>query len=156
VVSPDSGGVKRADRLQAALGRRLGRPVGAAFAEKRRSAGIVRGEALVGEVKDRTVIIVDDMISSGGTILRAARACRAHGATQVYAAATHGLFMDGAVELIGDPAIERIVVADTIPPFRLAPEVIGRRVEILDSTPLVAAAIRRIHEGGSLVELLGD
>ncbi len=154
VVSPDSGGVKRAEQLQAALSRRLGRPVGAAFAEKHRSGGVVRGEALIGEVQGCTAVILDDLISTGGTIARAARACKAHGAAHVFAAATHGLFMDGAGELIKEAAVEKIYVTDTVPPFRLAPGALGPRVEILEASPLVAEAIRRVHAGGSLVDLL--
>lgn len=154
VVSPDPGGVKRAERFQAALGRRLGRPVASAFAEKYRAAGVVRGEALIGPMQGRTAIILDDLISTGGTLVRAARACSAHGAQRVFAAATHGLFMNGAEALLQEATIDRIVVADTVPPFRLAPDAVASRVIVLDSAPLVAAAIRRIQSGGSLVQLL--
>jgi ribose-phosphate pyrophosphokinase len=154
VVSPDSGGVKRADRLQSALARRTGRPVGLAFVEKHRSGGVVRGEALVGEVEGRTAIILDDMISTGGTIVRAARACRARGAARVFAAATHGLFMDGAKELVAETAVEKILVTDSVPPFRLDPASLEARIEILGIAPLMAEAIGRIHGGGSLVDLL--
>ncbi|HUG99249.1 MAG TPA: ribose-phosphate pyrophosphokinase [Gammaproteobacteria bacterium] len=154
VVSPDPGGVKRAERFQAALGRRLGRPVGSAFVEKYRAGGVLRGEALIGPMQARTAIILDDLISTGGTLVRAARACKAHGAQRVFAAATHGLFMKGAEPLLQEETLDRIVVADTVPPFRLAPDAIGSRVIVLDSAPLVAEAIRRIQSGGSLVELL--
>jgi ribose-phosphate pyrophosphokinase len=154
VVSPDPGGVKRAERFQAALGRRLGRPVGSAFVEKHRAAGVVRGEALIGPMQARTAIILDDLISTGGTIVRAALACNAHGAQRVFAAATHGLFMEGAEPLMQEATIDRIVIADTVPPFRLAPDAIGSRVIVLDSAPLVAEAIRRIQSGGSVVQLL--
>jgi ribose-phosphate pyrophosphokinase len=154
VVSPDPGGVKRAERFQVALGRRLARPVASAFVEKYRAAGRVRGESLIGPVKERSAIILDDLISTGGTILRAARACRAHGARHVFAAATHGLFMSGAEPLLQEAAIDGIVVTDTVPPFRLAPGAVGTRVTVLDSAPLLAEAIRRIHSGESLVELL--
>ena len=76
VVSPDVGGIKRADRFREILSRRLGREVSGAFVEKRRSAGIVSGEALVGDVADRTVLLIDDMICGGTTLARAAKACR--------------------------------------------------------------------------------
>ena len=155
VVSPDPGGVRRAERLQAALAERCGRPVGAAFVEKHRSSGVVRGEALVGNVGGCTAIILDDLISTGGTIARAARACKAHGAANAFAAATHGLFIAGAAELIGEPAVDKIVVTDTVPPFRLAPDTIGTKVQVLEISPLIAQAVRRIHTGGSLVDLLG-
>jgi ribose-phosphate pyrophosphokinase len=154
VVSPDPGGVKRAERFQAQLSRRIGRPVAGAFVEKYRAGGVVRGSALIGEVKDRAAIIFDDMISTGGTIIRAARACRENGAKRVLAAATHGLFMGGAEALLREEALERIVVTDTVPPFRLSPAAIGAKVTVLDTTAFVAAAIRRIHGGGSLVSLM--
>lgn len=154
VVSPDPGGVKRADRFQNALSRRLDRPVTNAFVEKYRASGVVRGDALVGNVAQRVAIIIDDLISTGGTLARAARACRAQGATRVYAAATHGLFVGKAEALLDDPAVERVVVTDTVPPFRLRPGALADRVTILQSAPLAAEAIRRIHDGGSLVELL--
>lgn len=154
VVSPDPGGVKRAERFQAALSRRLGRPLASAFVEKYRAGGKVSGEALIGDVKGRTAIIYDDLISTGGTLIRAAKACRAQGAERVFAAATHGLFMGGAEALVREPALERIVVTDTVPPFRLAPGVLGAKVGVVDTAPFVAEAIRRIHEGGSLVDLV--
>lgn len=153
VVSPDPGGVKRADRFQGALSRRLGRPVTNAFVEKYRAGGVVRGEALIGEVKGRATIILDDLISTGGTLARAARACRAAGATRVFAAATHGLFVGKAEVLLSDPAVERVVVTDTVPPFRLTPGA-ASNLTVLASAPLVAEAIRRVHSGGSLVDLL--
>jgi ribose-phosphate pyrophosphokinase len=156
VVSPDSGGVKRAESLRQALAQRTGRPVGAAFAEKHRSDGTVRGEALVGEMRGATAIILDDLISTGQTLLRAARACKANGAARIYAAATHGLFQDGAAELMAEAAIEKIVVTDCIPPFRRTPPTNADRLQILEIAPLLAEAIRRIHAGGSLVELMED
>ena len=76
----------------AALARRPGAADRAAFAEKYRSDGVVSGEALVGDVAGRDAIIVDDLISGGTTVARAAAACREHGATRVYAAASHGVF----------------------------------------------------------------
>ncbi|HTY65643.1 MAG TPA: ribose-phosphate pyrophosphokinase [Alphaproteobacteria bacterium] len=155
VVSPDPGGVKRAERFQVALSRRLGRPLATAFVEKYRAGGVVSGEALIGEVKGRTAIIYDDLISTGGTLIRAARACRAHGAVRVFTAATHGLFMGGAPALVREAAIERIVVTDTVPPFRLGPEIVGSKVAVIETGPFVADAIRRIRDGGSLVSLIG-
>jgi ribose-phosphate pyrophosphokinase len=156
VVSPDAGGVKRADAFRESLARALGRPVGSAFMEKRRSEGVVSGEAVVGEVGGRTAIIIDDLISSGTTLARAASACKALGASRVFAAASHGMFARAAPTLLADPALEKVLVADSIPPFRLPPEMLGRQVEVLDSAPLFAEAIRRLHSGGSLVELLQD
>jgi len=156
VVSPDAGGVKRAEAVRDSLARALGRPVGAAFMEKHRSGGVVSGEAVVGEIGGKTALIIDDLISSGTTMARAAAACRKRGAKRVLAAATHGLFAGAAGTVLADPALETVLVTDSIPPFRLPPAMIGSRVEVLDTAPLFAEAIRRLHGGGSLVELLQD
>ncbi len=146
VVSPDAGGVKRADLFRQALARESRREIGNAFVEKYRSAGVVSGDALVGSVQGKVVIIMDDLISTGTTLLRAAKACRAGGAGRIFAAAAHGLFMGGATELLTAPAFESIVITDTVAPFRVAPEAVRRRLTILDSTPLVARAIEESHK----------
>jgi len=156
VMSPDAGGIKRADAFRAALSRTLGRPVTTAFMEKHRSGGVVSGEAVVGEVDGRTILIIDDLISSGTTLARAAAACKALGARRVFAAASHGLFAGAAAGVLANPALEKVLVIDTIPPLRLPPALLGSQVEMLDSAPLFAEAIRRLHSGGSLVELLQD
>ena len=153
VVSPDAGGVKRAERFRQALEKRLARPVPLAFVEKFRSEGVVRGGAVVGEVADRVAIILDDLISSGTTLARAATACRARGAVAAYAAATHGVFSGDASRLLGESDLERILVLDTIPPTRISPALLGTRIQVLDCSPLLATAIHRLHTGGSIVEL---
>lgn len=153
VVSPDVGGVKRAEDFRQALSRRLGREAGGAFLEKHRSAGVVSGAAVVGDIEGRIAIIVDDLISTGGTIARAVAACRSRGAKAVYAVATHGIFVGEAARMVADPGLERLVVTDTIPPFRLDPALVRSKVTVLDTAPLFAEAIRRIHIGGSVVEL---
>ena len=154
VVSPDVGGVKRAEDFRQALSRRLGREAGGAFLEKYRSAGVVSGEAVVGDIEGRVAIILDDLISTGGTIARAVAACRSRGARAVYAVATHGIFVGEAARMVADPGLERLVVTDTIPPFRLDPALVRAKVTVLDTAPLFAEAIRRIHTGGSVVELV--
>ncbi|MCL7422460.1 MAG: ribose-phosphate pyrophosphokinase [Methylobacter sp.] len=154
VVSPDVGGVKRAELFREALSQRLSRPAGSAFMEKQRSAGIVSGEALVGDVNGKTAIIIDDMISTGGTIARTAHACRGRGAQSVHAAASHGLFVGKADQVVADPALDSLVITNTLPPFRLDPELARNRLTVLDVSPLLADAIWHIHNSGSLVELL--
>ncbi|GBL45400.1 ribose-phosphate pyrophosphokinase [Sulfuriferula multivorans] len=154
VVSPDVGGVKRAEAFRQALARALGRPVASTFMEKSRSEGVVSGAAVVGEVGGRTAIIIDDLISTGTTLARAAAACKALGAKRVYAAVSHGVFVGAAGQVLADPALDKVLVTDAIPPFRLPPALLGSRVEVLASAPLFAEAIRRLHSGGSLVELL--
>lgn len=154
VVSPDAGGVKRAEDFRQALSSSLGRPVAGAFLEKYRSEGIVSGEAVIGEVNARVVIILDDLISSGGTLARAAESCRANGATKVYAAATHGVFGQDAAQNLLHPALERIVITNSIPPIRLEEEIRESKLDVLDVAPLLAEAIHRIHTGDSIVALL--
>ena len=154
VVSPDIGGAKRARAFAEALERAVEREIPSAFVEKHRSGGVVTGGAFAGDVQGRVAIIIDDLISSGGTILRAAHACRELGAREVHAVATHGLFAEGASGMIADAALEQVVVTDSVPPFRLDPATVGDKLCVLDSAPLFAEAIRRIHEGGSLTALL--
>jgi ribose-phosphate pyrophosphokinase len=154
VISPDVGGIKRAEEFRRALGEVVAEPVTGGFMEKRRSRGVVAGEVLVADVAGRDVIIFDDLISSGTTMLRCAKAARAAGARKVYAAATHGLFMARASEVFADPAIDRVVITDTVPPLRLSPRVAEEKLTVLDTTAMVAEAIRRIQTQGSIVELL--
>jgi ribose-phosphate pyrophosphokinase len=155
VVSPDTGGAKRAEALRTSLAKALPRPPTSAFVEKYRARGVVSGDMLVGDVAGRVALIVDDLIATGGTILRAARACRAAGARAVHAAATHGLFVGEAPAILfGDPALGQIVVTNSVPPFRLGRDRLPDPLVVLDVAPLFAEAIRRIHTGGSIVELL--
>lgn len=154
VVSPDVGGIKRAERLRQALSLASDRPIPIAFMEKQRSKGVVTGDALVGKVAGRAAIIIDDLISTGTTMARAAKACCDSGATKVYAAASHGIFVGEAGSALANPALEQVVVTDSIPPFRLSPELMEAKLVVLDSASLFAEAIRRIHSGGSIVELL--
>lgn len=141
VVSPDVGGTKRADEFRRNLAERLGKEPVFAFMEKRRSSGVVSGDILAGEVKGRTAILIDDLVSTGTTLKRAARACRAAGAAHVHAAVTHGLFIGPAAEFVADPLIDSFVVTDTVPPFRLEGTPGSAKVIVLDTAPLVADAI---------------
>jgi len=108
----------------------------------------------IAEVKDRTVIIVDDLISTGTTIMRAAKACREKGAQRIYVAASHGVFNTKANEVIADPVFDRVIITDSVPPFRLRADVLRDKLVVLESAALFAGAIERLHKGGSLVELL--
>lgn len=153
VVSPDEGGIKRAEQFRQRLAHEIGAPVGAAFVEKYRSEGVVSGNMLVGDVAGRQAIIVDDLIGTGTTLVRAARACRERGAVKVMAAATHGLFTGEADDMLANSELEQIVVADTVPPFRLEQGQAAKKTTVLGCAPLFAQAIRRLHEGGSVTEL---
>ena len=154
VVSPDPGGVKRAELFREALEAACGAPVGKGFVDKHRSAGIVSGDLFVGDAAGTTALVIDDMISTGGTLLRAARAARQAGARRVVALVAHGLFMTGAAEVLADPAIERLAVTDTVPPFRLGTSPVKNKIDILPAAPLIAKAIRHLNEGRMLTDLL--
>lgn len=152
VFSPDGGGVKRAQLLKESFESLTGRQAGFGFMEKRRSSGQVTGELFAGDVEGATVFILDDMISSGGTVLRAARACRERGAVAIHALATHGLFDDGAEQLIDTDAIDRIVVTDSVSSdARRAPP----QLQILSIAPLMAEAIGRLHRRETVSALTG-
>lgn len=153
VVSPDAGGTKRAQALRETLQDRIGREVPLAFLEKRRSRGRVSGGTLVGDVGRRAALIVDDLVGTGTTLSRAARACRDAGAREVHAAATHGLFVGDAEENLSEPALASLAVTDSVPPFRLPRDFVERRIRVVSVAGMVAEAIRRLHTGGSVVEL---
>lgn len=152
VASPDPGGIKRAQLFREALERRLGREAGFAFLEKRRSGGVVTGSLVTGEVRGALVVVMDDLISTGHTMVRAARAFLERGAGRVLAMAAHGLFMEGAIAAMTDPALSGVVVTDTVGPFRLDAKA-RRRVDVVSAAPLFAEAVRRLGEGGSITGL---
>ncbi len=156
VVSPDAGGIKRAEAVRERLAAVLKRPITAAFAEKHRSSGVLTGDALVGDVHGKTAIIVDDLISAGNTVARAAHACRARGAVRVLAVASHGVFADAANTVLSASEVERIIVTDTIPPLRVTAPELRSRLMLVSTAGLFAEAIRRLHSGGSIVELLDN
>jgi ribose-phosphate pyrophosphokinase len=145
VITPDAGGMKRAELLREALEAALGRPIGKGLAEKHRSAGVVSGDLFVGDVAGTTALIVDDLISTGNTLLRAAHSARKVGAKRVIALVTHGLFMPGAAEVIADPAIDQVVVTDAVPAFRLDDPAKNKKLVILPAAALLAETIRRLH-----------
>ena len=144
VASPDVGGIKRAQRWRELLEARWHRPLGQAFVDKRRSAGVVSGGTLVaGDVSGATVLLLDDLIATFGTLARAGQALAAAGARRVIAFAAHGLFVGDAGSVLQDSRIERVLVTDSVPPFRLAGHPALQKVEVLPAAPLFAAAIRR-------------
>lgn len=148
VASPDPGGVKRSQLWRESLAERLSRPVGFALVDKRRSGGVVSSlELVAGEVSGATVLLLDDLIASGDTMRRAAAALRHAGAREVSAFAAHGLFIAPAAEVLGDPAIDRIVVTDSVPPFRLpATGPAAGKTQVVSAVPLFARALRQSHD----------
>ena len=138
VVSPDVGNVKAA-RLYAEL---LGGDL--AIIDKERVSGSeVRAGALIGSVKGRTVLMVDDMITSGGTITQAARLLKECGARDIHVAATHPVLCDDAIERLRRSPITSVAVTDTIPLSREARKL--KTLRQLSLAGLLGEAIRRIH-----------
>jgi ribose-phosphate pyrophosphokinase len=107
-----------------------------------------------GDVAGSTVLIVDDLISTGHTLLRAANTVRNAGARRVIAMVTHGLFMPGSVAVVADDAIDKFVLTDSVPPFRLESGPLREKIQFLPCGALLADAIRRIREGRAMDDLL--
>jgi ribose-phosphate pyrophosphokinase len=154
VVSPDLGGAKRAQLLREALQRRAGTPVEFGCVEKRRSAGVVSGHYFAGEVSGRSVILLDDLIGSGETLLRAAQACRAAGAAQVHAAATHAPLLPQAAARLNDPVLDSLTLTDTVALDPQSARTLSGRVTVLPIAGLLADAIACQRGSGSLGALL--
>ena len=141
VVAPDVGSSKMARGYANRLGGEL------AIVDKRRvSAEHIEVGAIIGDVKDRNVLLIDDMISTGGSIAEAARICRDHGASSVRIAATHGVLCGPARERLAAAPVEEIVLTDTIP---VDPTGLPKLV-VLRIAPLLAEAIMRVHTEQSL------
>jgi len=140
-LSPDAGGVGRTRSFATALGARLGRSVDLAFLEKQRSEGHVSGALFAGDVRDALVVIYDDMISTGGTIARAAAACAERGARVVHAAATHALLAGDAVRTLNGAPVESVVVMNTVPSADERAAGLRADWQVLDSAPLFARAV---------------
>lgn len=146
VVSPDAGGVERA-RFYA---KRLGS--GLAIIDKRRS-GPNQAEALhiIGDVRGKDVVIIDDMIDTAGTLAKAASALKEGGAQRILAGATHGVFSGMAPQKILDSALEKVIVTDTHP---LRKEVADcGKVEVVSVGHVFAEAIRSVHSNDSVSRL---
>ncbi|WP_323846059.1 ribose-phosphate pyrophosphokinase [Microbulbifer magnicolonia] len=148
VASPDVGGVKRAEAFRAALGARLERDIGRAFVEKYRSGDRLSGGALVGEVRGASVLIIDDLIAGGGTIARAAAAIDSGGAARIIALASHGQFCGTALADLARLPLEALAVTNSLPQAQG-----DGRLTIVDCAPLLAEAIRRLHDSGPAAQL---
>jgi ribose-phosphate pyrophosphokinase len=154
VASPDIGGAKRARHFQGLLQAALCRPVDYALMDKSRSRGGVRGTLFAGDVAGKHVIILDDLISSGTTVLRAVGAIRRAGATRVDVAATHASFAAEARRLFdpGSPADERpdsVVVTDSVPLTADFSSYAKASLTVLGIAPVLAEAIGSLEAGCS-------
>lgn len=154
VVSPDAGGNKRAELFRTVLEQRLGRPVEKAIMDKHRSSGIVSGTLFAGNVDGRLAIIVDDLISSGGTIVRTTLACREAGASRVAAAAAHGLFSGDASALFGPEGPDEIVVTDSVSTPSFLDQAAAGKLVTVGTADLLGDIIGRIHRGEAVSDLI--
>ena len=146
VVSPDAGGVERAR----AFAKKLGAPL--AIVDKRRvDMDVTEVMNLIGDVKGRSTLIVDDIIDTAGTLVKTADALLREGATQVFAACTHAVFSGPAVERIENSGISEVVATDSVPVSEAARNL--KKVTILSVADLLARGIRSIHEETSISEL---
>ena len=145
ILSPDMGGIRRArayaNRLDASL----------AVIDKRRT-GANKAEVLnvVGKVKGKQILIVDDMIDTGGTLIAAVSALIKKGVQEIYVSATHPILSGSAYEMIESSSLKELVVTDTIP---LKQEKAKTKIKVLSVAPLLGEAIRRIHENRSVSSL---
>jgi ribose-phosphate pyrophosphokinase len=149
VVSPDAGRIKVAERYSQALGADL------AFVHKRHvkgKANSVEARGVIGEVSGRRCILIDDMIDTAGTIVAAADILADHGATEVWAMATHGLLSDPAVERLSSSKIARTVITNTVP---LPANKQLHNMEVLSVSKIIADAIDAVFEDTSVSEIFG-
>jgi ribose-phosphate pyrophosphokinase len=154
IVSPDPGGFHRAEALRDALEHADGASVELAMLGKHRKGGVVRTEAFVGDVEGRVAVIVDDVIVSGTTLVRAAEACRERGATAVHAMATHGMFSPAAVDALATPAIDSLVITDSVSSARMALGAVRAKLAVVSLAPLLARAISTLHHERSMAEVI--
>ena len=150
VVSPDAGRVRVAERWTDVLGAPL------AIIHKRRDPDIpnqVRVLEVVGDVKDRICVVVDDMIDTGGTIVKAAETLFDNGASQVIVAATHGILSDPARERLQNSNISEVIVTDTLP---IPEERRFEKLTVLSIAPLLATAINEVFTDGSVTSMFED
>ena len=145
VVSPDAGGVLRANEFRERVGASL-----AIIAKQRPRPDVAEALEMVGDVRGKTAVLVDDLISTGGTAIEATRLILDRGAQDVYMFATHAAMTGEALELIQRSPLHRLVVTNTIP---LPETARNDKIEVLTVAPLLAETIKRIHEHESVSAL---
>ncbi len=146
MVSPDAGGTERAR----AFAKRLECPM--AVIDKRRTGpNVAEVMHLIGDVKGKIAIILDDMIDTAGTLTQAAGALKQNGAESIYACATHGVLSGPAIDRINGSVIEEILLTDTIPLGEKGART--SKIKVLSVAPLLGEAIRRIHDDESVSSL---
>ncbi|MDQ1373406.1 MAG: ribose-phosphate pyrophosphokinae [Actinomycetota bacterium] len=146
VVAPDAGRIKVAERLAQHLDGDL------ASVYKRRAKGNVQALGVMGEVSGRPCLLIDDMIDTAGTIVAASDVLFDHGASDVWAMATHGVLSDPAADRLKNSRVSRVVITDTLP---LPPEKQIDKIEVLPVARIIADAIDAVFEDTSVSEIFG-
>jgi ribose-phosphate pyrophosphokinase len=146
VVAPDAGRIKVAERLAQHLDGDL------ASVYKRRAKGNVQALGVMGEVAGRPCLLIDDMIDTAGTIVAASDVLFDHGASDVWAMATHGVLSDPAADRLKNSRVSRVVITDTLP---LPPEKQIDKIEVLPVARIIADAIDAVFEDTSVSEIFG-
>jgi len=146
VVSPDAGGVERARAFAKKLNAKL-----AIIDKRREKANVSQVMNVIGNVKDRDALLLDDMIDTAGTIVQAAQALKDQGASRVFAACTHAVLSGPAIDRINDSPIEELIVTNTIPLETKKEKC--QKLTVLSIAQLLAEAIMRIHEESSVSSL---
>jgi ribose-phosphate pyrophosphokinase len=144
-VSPDAGGVARTEEFRVRTGGSL-----AIISKRHPGPDVSEALEMVGDVEGKTAVIVDDMISTGGTLTLAADLLRERGAAAIHACATHGIFAADALEKIDRSPLERVFVTDTLPLPAAGPRA---KLGVVSVAPLLAEAIMRIHKDLSISAL---
>lgn len=148
IVSPDHGGVKRARKLAKEL-----KDAPLAIIDKRRPRpNEAEIQHIVGDVKDKIAIMVDDMVDTAGTLTIAAQGLIDQGAKEVYAICVHGVLSEPAVERINNSAIKKLIITDSIKPEK---EKTSPKIEIITVAEILSIAIQNVYEGKSMRDLFG-
>jgi ribose-phosphate pyrophosphokinase len=149
VVSPDVGNMKTAARYAAHLGGEL-----AIVHKKRLSGSKVNAQEIIGEVRGRNILMVDDIIATAGTVSSAASLVKERGAEKIYVGATHGVFAPQAVERLNGSPIDQVLVTDTIPLSERSKKI--NRIKVLSVAAMLGEAVKRIHRNESVSNLFNN
>ena len=146
VVATDAGSSKKAYKYSKLLNCPM------VLIDKRRDSNDDKAvaENIIGDVKNKTALIFDDEISTGGTLIEAINICKRHGAKEIYAGATHGIFAGDAIEKLKQSPVKEVVVTNTVP---LDDKKKIDKIKTISIAPLFAEAIRRVNEGQPLGDL---
>ena len=141
IASPDVGGTKRASRFSSALGADM-----VIVHKERASAGVISSMKIIGDVKGKDVVLVDDIIDTAGSICKASNLIMENGANSVRALCTHPIFSDSAYDNINNSSLSEVIVSDTIP----IKKGLSDKIKVISVDKMIAKAMKRILDGKSL------